>query len=173
MMNRRTMLQGAAAAMLAAPAVSAQVTANAGLRALAKSKNILYGAATANYQRDVATYGPALLREADILVAEYESKRDLIEPKQGQFDFSATDALLSYAQSNHLAFRFHPLVWFAANPPWLEEAVLSTRKDSLHLGYVERIMRRYRGKFHSVDVVNEAVYPQDGRKDGLRKIASV
>ncbi len=165
MMNRRALLRGAAATVLTMPAV-AQTTP--GLRAVAKSKGLLYGAAAANYQWDVASFTTALAREAGILVAEYESKRDLIEPAQGQFDFTATDLLLSYAQSNAMAFRFHPLVWYAANPPWLEGAVLSTKKDALHTGYVERVMRRYRGKFHSVDVVNEALYPEGGRSDGLR-----
>ena len=168
MINRRNFLQATAALALTAPAAAAPVANPSGLRTLAKAKGFLYGAAAANYQRDVTGFTDALAREAGILVAEYESKRDLIETVQGQFDFSDTDLLLSYAQSHDMAFRFHPLVWYAANPAWLEDAVLTTKKEALYLSYVDRVMRRYRGKFHSVDVVNEAILPADGRSDGLR-----
>ena len=168
MIDRRKFLQTSAALALAGPAMAAPAVNSVGLRATAQAKGFMYGAAAANYQRDVPAFTPALAREAGILVAEYESKRDEIEPAEGQFDFSGTDLLLSYAQSHDMAFRFHPLVWYAANPDWLEPAVLATKKEALYLSYVDRVMRRYHGKLHSVDVVNEALLPGDGRSDGLR-----
>jgi endo-1,4-beta-xylanase len=37
--------------------------------------------------------------------------------------------------------------------------------------HINSIMGRYKGRMHSVDVVNEAIYCKDGRADGLRETA--
>jgi endo-1,4-beta-xylanase len=73
---------------------------------------------------------------------------------------------MAFARSHGQAFRGHPLVWYAANPPWLEEAVLARRDEKLLTAYVTAIAGRYRGRMHSLDVVNEAL-AQDG--SGMRQ----
>jgi endo-1,4-beta-xylanase len=65
-----------------------------------------------------------------------------------------------------MGFRGHPLVWYAANPPWLEELVLARRDEQLITGYIAALAGRYRGRMHSLDVVNEAL-AEDG--SGLRQ----
>ncbi len=64
--------------------------------------------------------------------------------------------------------RGHPLVWHDANPPWLEEAVRTRRDARLLTNYVTRLVRRYRGRMHSYDVVNEALAPPDEGAAGWR-----
>ena len=68
---------------------------------------------------------PLLPREAAILVPEYEMKRNVVEPQPGAYDFSGFDALMAFAHRHGMAMRGHPLVWYYANPPWLEDAVLA------------------------------------------------
>ena len=58
------------------------------------------------------------------------------------------------------------MVWYAANPPWLEDAVRTRRNEKLLTGYVAALAGRYRGRMHSLDVVNEAL-AEDG--SGLRQ----
>ena len=101
-----------------------------------------------------------------MLVPEYEMKRHVIEPKPGAYDFSGLDSLMAFARMHGMAFRGHPLVWYNANPPWLEEAVLSSRDEKLLTSYVTMLAGRYRGRMHSLDVINEAL-AQDG--SGLRQ----
>jgi endo-1,4-beta-xylanase len=67
-----------------------------------------------------------------------------------------------------MEMRGHTLVWYASNPPWLEEEVLTTRKERVMTDHIEAVIGRYRGRIRSWDVVNEALWPQDGRADGLR-----
>lgn len=151
-----------------ATAADAIADGSQSLGALAAGRGVLYGCATSTYQLRDATFARLIAREARILVPEYEMKRGAIEPRQGAYDFSGADALTAFAAEHRLAFRGHPLVWHKRNPDWLEQAVLASRGESLLTGYVETVVRRYRGRMHSWDVVNEAISPADGRPDNLR-----
>ncbi|HEX2589875.1 MAG TPA: endo-1,4-beta-xylanase [Rhizomicrobium sp.] len=165
--RRGFLATSAAAAAIPATAMAANVPP--GLAQHAKASGILYGTAAANYQLIDTAFAPALKREAAILVPEYEMKRDKIEATRGKLDFSAVDRLLGYASANGMKMRGHPLVWHKANPGWLEEAVLSTRDDRLLTAYIAVVMQHYRGKLHSIDVVNEALVTSSSRPDGLRE----
>ena len=128
----------------------------------------MFGAANNNYWLKSPDFAAAFARDCAILVPEYELKRDLTEPSPGAYDFSASDALLDFAKAHGMAFRGHPLVWYASNPPWLEAAVAAARDETVFTDYIAAAAGRYRGRMHSWDVVNEAIEPKDGRADGLR-----
>jgi endo-1,4-beta-xylanase len=171
MMSRRAALAGAAAVCASAAVAQFRPGPNGepvSLRALAASRGLLFGAANNNYWLRDADFATAFARDCAILVPEYELKRDLTEPEQGQYDFSASDQLLAYARQHRMQFRGHPLVWYTSNPPWLEAAVAAARDESIFRAYIGAIVSHYRGHMHSWDVVNEAIEPKDGRADGLR-----
>ena len=159
MIDRRTLLATGAAA-LAFPAGAQELRS---LKAIAASKGFVFGSAAATYELKQRDFTLALLRDATQLVPEYEMKRDALEPKRGQYNFTDLDALFSFAALNGLSMRGHPLVWYAANPPWLAPALAARRDERLLTGHVQTLMRRY--TMASVDVVNEAIAP-DG--NGLR-----
>ena len=165
MMTRRALMAQVAAASMAAPAFARPEHS---LRALAAAKGIRFGTATANYELRDADFARLLPRQAALLVAEYENKRKALEPLPEQYDFTDADTLVDYARSKGLAFRGHTLVWYAANPDWLPQAVLGSRDEELLTGYIEKVAGHFRGRMESWDVVNEALLPQDGRPDGLR-----
>ncbi|HUO89984.1 MAG TPA: endo-1,4-beta-xylanase [Rhizomicrobium sp.] len=165
MMTRRAVLSTAAAAALATPSPAEEAVA---LRTLAAARGLLFGAANNNYWLRDADFAAAFVRDCAILVPEYELKRDLTEPEQGRYDFTASDQLLAFARRHRLLFRGHPLVWYASNPPWLEAAVAAAVDESIFRDYVGAAVSHYRGRMHSWDVVNEAIEPKDGRPDGLR-----
>ncbi|HEY5239149.1 MAG TPA: endo-1,4-beta-xylanase [Rhizomicrobium sp.] len=135
------------------------------LRARAARHGVLYGAATGNYQLRQPDFAAAFAREAGMLVPEYELKRHIVEPARGHYDFSAADALLAFANAHGQAFRGHPLVWHKSNPPWLQDV----RDEKLLTDYIRAVAGHYKGRVHSWDVVNEAIWPQDGRADNLRR----
>ena len=153
-----------AASVTAIPASASET----GLRDLAARKGIIYGAAAANYELKNAAFNSALLREAAMLSPEYEMKRNALQPSADNYDFVPADALVAFAQGHGLKARGHALVWYHSNPPWLEEAVLATRKETLITDYIAKVAGRYRGRMHSWDVVNEVLKPSDGRADSLR-----
>jgi endo-1,4-beta-xylanase len=166
MISRRAALAGGACGLIAPAWAQDALAQNKALGALAASRNLIYGAAAATYEFRDADFPPLLAHEAAMLVPEYEMKRHVVEPRPGVYDFSGIDGLLAFAKTHGMAFRGHPLIWYAANPPWLEEAVLSGGDERLLTGYIAALAGRYRGRMHSLDVVNEAL-AQDG--SGLRQ----
>ena len=156
MITRRDMLTGAAS--LAAFPASAQ---ESGLKAIAASRGILFGTAAATYEFKDADFVAALKRDAAIITPEYEMKRNVMEKRAGQLDFTATDTLFQFARANGMAMRAHPLIWHVSNPAWLEERLAQSRDERLLTAYVAALAGRYRGQLHSLDVVNEAL-AQDG-----------
>ena len=164
MLTRRALLAAAAAAPLL-PAFGETMPS---LRSAARAAGRLYGCATANYELQRSDFRPVLLREAGVIVPEYEMKRDALEPEPGRYDFSAADKLVKFAEDHDLVFRGHTLVWHLSNPPWLEDLVRSTRDERLITDHIAKVMGRYRGRIGSWDVINEVLSPADGRADNLR-----
>ncbi|MBU6297356.1 MAG: endo-1,4-beta-xylanase [Alphaproteobacteria bacterium] len=160
------MLSGAAAGVLT-PKTKAAVE-DLPLRQRAAKSGRSYGCAAGSYQLRDADFAPVLAREAGVLVPEYELKRLIVEPTPGHFDFSGADVLIAFAAAHGMTMRGHTLVWYAANPDWLEAAVLAAPDEDILTGYVTGMVQRYRGRIQSWDIVNEAIQPDDGRPDGLR-----
>lgn len=176
-LSKRRLLQSLGAATLVAGTAQGRATllrgpvqepGEAPLRDQAAAHGIVYGTAASTFQLDDAPFAAALSREAGILVPEYEMKRGVVEAVRGRFDLTGVDRLLAFARAHRMAFRAHPLVWHKRNPDWLEDAVLASRDPALLTDYISTVAGRYRGRMHSLDVVNEAIAPQDGRADALR-----
>jgi endo-1,4-beta-xylanase len=161
LLTRRALLASGAASLVM-PAFAQTPS----LAQLAAANGIVFGTAAASYELRDADFPPLLARQAAMLVPEYEMKRHVVEPRPGVYDFSGIDTLMAFARAHNMAFRGHPLVWYAANPPWLEEMVLARRDEKLLTAYVAALAGRYRGRMHSLDVVNEAL-AEDG--SGLRQ----
>ena len=173
-MKRREFLAGAAAltACSPIPQSAAQVGGTAGLAAHARKSGRYFGAAIKSRQlREDPDFTAAIARECDMVVQEYELKRGTTEPKPGKYDFSGADQIIAFAQEHGMRARGHALVWYAAQPPWLEPALKradNAGREELMTSYIDTAMRRYAGKIREWDVVNEAIEPNDGRADGMR-----
>ncbi|HYQ42611.1 MAG TPA: endo-1,4-beta-xylanase [Polyangiaceae bacterium] len=91
-------------------------------------------------------------------------KMNLIQPVQGTFDFTDTDALSAWAQNNGIEFRGHPLIWHTQAPDWLNSGSFD-RQQMIDIMYahIDALMGRYKGKFPYWDVVNEAIDGADWR----------
>jgi endo-1,4-beta-xylanase len=169
MITRRLFLEqiaGASATTALRPSLAAQQ--ERGLRDIAARRGVAYGCATATYEFKDVAFTAALAHEAAILSAEYEMKRAALEPTRGGYDFSGGDDILDFARAHGMTFRGHTLVWHHSNPPWLEEALQARDGEALLTDYIAAIAGHYRGRITSWDVVNEAIQPPDGRRDGLR-----
>ncbi|EQB12280.1 beta-1,4-xylanase [Sphingobium quisquiliarum P25] len=173
-MRRRDFL--AAAAGLAAcsplpPSVAREVSRESLAEHARRSGRYFGMAVKSRLLREDKGYRAAVARESNILVQEYELKRGTTEPKPGQYDFSGADQIIDFAQAHGMRARGHTLVWYAANPPWLEPAVMQAGpKDQRRLmtSYIDTAMRRYAGRITEWDVVNETLEPNEGRADGMR-----
>jgi len=104
-----------------------------------------------------------------MLVPEAELKWRALRPAQDRFDFTASDTLLAYTAAHHMQLRGHTLVWHNSVPDWLSENAAHLDVRQLLTDHITTVCAHYAGKVHSWDVVNEAIFPQDGQPNGLRK----
>ncbi|WP_242122708.1 endo-1,4-beta-xylanase [Sphingobium sp. Sx8-8] len=174
-MKRREFLAGSLALGACSPVPSSfaqESVSPEGLAAHARRSGRYFGAAVKSDQlRDDPGFAAAVARECDILVEEYELKRGTTERWPGKYDFSGADQIIAFAQQHGMRARGHALVWYAAQPQWLEPALQQADRagrEKLMTSYIDVAMPRYAGKIGEWDVVNEAIEPNDGRADGLR-----
>ncbi|KKW92809.1 MULTISPECIES: endo-1,4-beta-xylanase [Sphingobium] len=174
-MKRREFLAGALALGACSPVPSSRAEASIsseGLAAHARRSGRYFGAAIKSRQlREDPDFTAAVARECDMVVQEYELKRGTTEPRPGKYDFSGADQIIAFAQDHGMKARGHALVWYAAQPDWLEPALKQadlTGREKLMTSYIDIAMPRYAGKIGEWDVVNEAIEPNDGRADGMR-----
>ena len=130
-----------------------------GLKAAATRSGIWVGAAMdtgmpLDQQADLKTHFTAL-------TSENAFKWGSMEATQGQNDFSATDQMVQFANTNHLRIRAHTLFWHRMqNPGWLRDQIDSAADQKTRLYQImdERISQvagRYKGRIDVWDVVNE------------------
>ena len=103
-----------------------------------------------------------LIGEFNCLTAENSMKMQYLQPKEGVFNFKASDALLHIADKAGMEVVGHALVWHHQIPNWIfkdkkgnlvsREVLIQRMKD-----HIFKVVSRYKGKIKYWDVVNEAV----------------
>lgn len=141
---------------------------DASLAARASAKGIVYGAATTPNALADARFATAFAAECKVLVTENALKWRDLSATPYSYDFSAADALLSFARSHNLTFRGHTLVSHDTVPGWFQATVTPENAQQVLRGHIAGVVGRYAGQMHSWDVVNEAVEPSELEPGGLR-----
>jgi endo-1,4-beta-xylanase len=137
------------------------------LRVSADQRDFFIGAAVAMTPfRNESVYYETLRREFNVIVAENAFKWDAVHPSRTTFNFTDTDALVDFAEANHMRVRGHTLVWHNQLPGWLTNGNF-TREEAIEIlrDHIQTFVGRYRGRVWSWDVVNEAI---DDATAGLR-----
>jgi len=113
-----------------------------------------------------------IMKHFTVLVAENEQKMETVQPAEGRFDWGPADAIINFGEMTGMRLRWYPLVWHSQNPAWLfrdkANASATASKDLMNQRlktYIQTIVRRYKGRIESYDVVNEAI---SERQAGLR-----
>ena len=114
--------------------------------------------------RNDPVYRETIKREFNIIVAENAFKWESVRPSRTGFNFTDTDALVDFAQSNNMRMRGHTLVWHKQLPGWLKDGTF-TRDETIAIlkEHITTLMGRYKGKIKDWDVVNEAIDDDTGK----------
>ena len=107
-----------------------------------------------------ADYRAMVVREYDMVTPENALKWGTLRPDEKTFDFHEADAIVEFAQSNHILVRGHNLCWNEDknDPKWLLTGTYtSDQARELLKTHIQTVMAHYRGKIFCWDVVNEAV----------------
>lgn len=171
-MHRRAVLAlaaGAATGCAAAePIRPAQgIVAGGGLHARAAAKGLAFGAAVTTRHLAEPDMAAIIQAECGLLVAEYEMKWAALEPQAGRRQFRSADILVEFAHRHGMALRGHTLLWHESEPAWLGGLDARATRAAM-AAHVDATVLRWRGAIGTWDVVNEAVAPEDGRRDFLR-----
>ena len=139
------------------------------LRERAAARKLIYGAASDyRYLSVDAQFAAIFARECGLLVPENDLKWNTLRPSPDSFNFVEGDWLAKFARDHKMLFRGHTLVWHQSLPEWFKNTVNRQNALGVMLKHIETVVGHYAGNVHSWDVVNEAVFLQDGRSDGLR-----
>ena len=147
----------------------ADVSGDASLKAHAQPKNLRVGAAVnMPLLRSDPKYAQVLREQYDILVGENCMKWKALRPTPSTYDFKEADELVAFAGKNDMALRGHNLCWHEALPDWFAGTVTKENAAAVLTDHIRTVVGRYKGRIGSWDVVNEAIWTEDGRPDGLR-----
>ena len=136
-----------------------------GLWQIARERGFTFGAAVqANLLASDPLYAAAYEREAGVLVPEFEAKWSALQPKEGEFDFSALDAIIAWGQSRGRIIRGHALVWHDSFPDWALAAISEgpDRARGVMAAHIARVVSATRLRIRDWDVVNEPIADPPG-----------
>jgi endo-1,4-beta-xylanase len=139
------------------------------LRAHGAARGLLVGCAVnPDYLDGEPDYARTVAEQAGIVVPENAMKWAALRPSPTQYDFRKADDVVVFALAHEQKVRGHNLCWHEAIPSWLASTVTKENAAQYLTQHIHTVVRRYAGKLHSWDVVNEAIELKDGRPDGLR-----
>lgn len=133
------------------------------VRDLAQARGMYFGAgvSTGQLQQD-QNLRLTLAREYNMIAPGIEMKLAVCQGKQGHYDFTPADYLVSFAESQQMAVHGHVLVWHIDLPSWVfEPPVTRDGLCDILRTHIYTLAGRYRGRIAYWDVVNEAL-----EKDG-------
>lgn len=165
--DRRSFIAASAAALtLPDHASSSELPA---LVPLARAAGLEFGSAVGPWLWREGDFRAAVLRDCTAIVPEYEWKWDYLASAGRRADLEPVRRYLAFAERNSLALRGHTLVWHGAMPHWYPAG--ADRREALTLmsGHITDLVGSTRGRVRRWDVVNEAIEPEDGEPDGLRR----
>lgn len=137
----------------------------------ANAKGLIYGAASRHAILSSDTnFAVRFVQECTMLVPEWELKWNFLRPSLDRFDFVLGDWLVDFAQQHGLLVRGHTLLWHDALPDWFHTSINRQNAESVLINHIETVVKHYKGKMHSWDVVNEAINVRRfwGQSSGLR-----
>jgi endo-1,4-beta-xylanase len=151
------------------PAAAMQISGPGSLKAHARAKGLLFGAAVeAQLLSTNAEVAQIVMDQCSILVAENSMKMGPMRPTPTTYSFEAGDALVAFGGAHGIKVRGHNLCWHAQLPTWFNATATKDNARQLLIDHITTVAGHYKGKLQSWDVVNEAVNTPDGRPDGLR-----
>lgn len=158
-----------AATSVATTSSTSQLTLRMAAEKNRQKPGFLIGAAVA-YPPLVAgqEYRETLAREFNVVVAENVMKWESIHPAEARFNFDPADALVRFAETNHMKVRGHTLVWHQQMGGWIT-AKTYTRDELLAIlkTHIQTIVTHYKGRIFAWDVVNEAVNDNGTMRESL------
>jgi endo-1,4-beta-xylanase len=130
------------------------------LRDLADAIGLRVGSAIIPQDINTPAWAAVAASQFSVVTPGNEMKWGVVEPTQGNFDWSGADNLMAFAKANHQLVRGHTLCWHNQLPAWLTTGVANGTISSSQLSdllqqHIYTEVGRYRGRIWQWDVCNE------------------
>jgi len=104
-----------------------------------------------------------------LLTPGNELKWPRLHPTPDSYTFDEADWMIEFCQSHGLLVHGHNLCWNSpsGNPAWLSSTLTHENAARTLVDYITTVVKRYKGRIESWDVVNEPVVAWSKRPDGL------
>lgn len=103
-----------------------------------------------------------VLSHFNSITAENIMKSEVVQPVEGQFDFTLADQFVEFGEKHNMYILGHTLIWHSQAPDWFfvdaegkpvtREVLIERMRNHIHT-----VVGRYKGRVHGWDVVNEAI----------------
>ena len=96
------------------------------------------------------------------IVAENCMKSEVVQPVEGEFDFSLADQFVKFGEKNKMFIIGHTLIWHSQTPRWFftddkgQQVSKEVLIERMHK-HIATLVGRYKGRVKGWDVVNEAI----------------
>ena len=149
-----------AATALAGRQAGQQAPASDSLRDLAAAIGLRVGSAITPQEISTPALAAIGAGQFSVVTPNNEMKWQVVEPTQGNFDWSGADSLVAFAKANHQLVRGHTLCWHNQLPNWLTTGVSNGTISASQLRgllqqHIYTEVGRYRGRIWQWDVCNE------------------
>lgn len=133
--------------------------ANITLRNIAERVGMKMGTSVLiNPLRKDEQYRETLRQEFNLITPENSMKFGQLSRERGKYNFATADEIVDFAQRNQMQVHGHTLVWYRNLPDWVKNGKWS-REEAMDIlkQHIYTVVKHYRGKVSSWDVVNEAI----------------
>jgi GH35 family endo-1,4-beta-xylanase len=125
------------------------------LDSIASNRNILYGMAVNETSLDSHSQYRHIVQNARVIVGEGAMKMGIVQPTQGNFDFSQGDELAKFANNTGKVLRGHTMIWHQyQGATWQPDAIAADWQSVMNT-HIHAVATRWNPEVW--DVVNEAV----------------
>jgi endo-1,4-beta-xylanase len=138
------------------------------LKAAGSHRGCLIGSAAPKVQLQDAAVAQFVIDNFNLLTAS-GMKWNAIHPEPDTYNFVEGDWNVDFAERNGMRVHGHNLCWNspAGDPSWFKSVLNQSNARDILTSHIATVMKRYKGRVDSWDVVNEAVTPWSKRSDGL------
>jgi endo-1,4-beta-xylanase len=163
MNRRRLILTNVCLAVLSVCFAACKSNGDVPLKEALKDKFLIGVAMNANQITGKDSVGIQLIgKHFNSVVAENCMKSEVLQPVEGEFDFSLADQFVKFGEQHKMFIVGHTLIWHSQAPKWFftdEKGQPVTREIMIDRmkKHITTVMTRYKGRVGGWDVVNEAI----------------
>ncbi len=120
------------------------------------------------HMRNNPRYRNLVKEQFNSITAENVMKFKAVHPSEHVFKFDNADEIIAFAEENNMRVHGHTLLWAMSNPAWVRSYQGDkTAWKNLLKTHIQTVVKHFKGKVRSWDVVNEAFTDGGGLKKSI------